>query len=224
MNEPNVSYAKTSVNFIDMLRVNPGDRLFSPINDLLIILSAISHASSLIVDADVHTDPHPAMRVNTSQFDYAFVLPIPIRSGPLEQALREKTPAYIEIGTTSNDDIELEGAKLKTRGLNEIAVHIISLVFLAFFDQYKDWLDENMGRAINWPPTLNFCRVVRNACAHGAVHIRDPSAPPVTWRGLSFGPADNGRQIIGQDLRIGDMIGLMFEANKELDRVGAPIL
>jgi hypothetical protein len=224
MNEPNVTYAKTSVNFKEMRRVNPGDRLFSPINDLLIILSAISHASSVIVDADVHTDPHPTMRVNTSQVDYAFVLPLPLRGGPLEQKIQKKTPAYIEIGTTSNDDVELEGAKLKTSGLNGIAAHIISLVFLAFFERYNEWLKQKMGDAINWPPTLNFCRVVRNACAHGAIHFQNPSAPPVTWRGLSFGPADNGRPIIGHDLRIGDMIGLMFEANEELDRVGAPIL
>lgn len=77
---------------------------------------------------------------------------------------------------------------------------------------------------MNWHPTLNFCRVVRNAAAHGSINFRNPRAPSVVWRGLSFGPADNGRQIIGGELRVGDIIGPMFEANEELDRMGAPIL
>jgi hypothetical protein len=97
-------------------------------------------------------------------------------------------------------------------------------IFIGFFERYNEWLTDTHGDSINWHPTLNFCRVVRNAAAHGSINFRNPRAPAVTWRGLNFGPAENGRQIIGGDLRVGDVVGLKFEANDELNRIGAPIL
>lgn len=183
-----------------MHRINYGERLFSPTNDFLIIFSAVSHAASLMVDGKTHNSANPSARINTTQFDYAFVLPL---RGPLEHALKGTTPEYIEIGMTPNTDEILEHAKIRTTGLNAA-------------DTYGD--------GMNWQPTLNFCRVVRNAAAHGSINFRNLRAPSVVWRGLSFGPADNGRQIIGGELRVGDIIGPMFEANEELDRMGAPIL
>jgi hypothetical protein len=71
---------------------------------------------------------------------------------------------------------------------------------------------------------LNFARVVRNSIAHHGIQIRDPNSPLVTWRGLSYNYADNGKKIIGVDMRIGDVLGLMFEVNEELDHIPAPIL
>ena len=40
-----------------------------------------------------------------------------------------------------------------------------------FFERYNDWLNVNKGEAKNWPPTLNFARVVRNGVAHGKINI-----------------------------------------------------
>ncbi len=93
-----------------------------------------------------------------------------------------------------------------------------------FFERYNDWLNVNKGEAKNWPPTLNFARVVRNGVAHGKINIRNPEASPVTWRGLTYSYADNGKQIIGTDLKLGEMIVLMFDANDALDAINAPIL
>ena len=82
----------------------------------------------------------------------------------------------------------------------------------------------NLGDAVNWPPTLNFARVVRNAIAHGKINIRNPNAPPVTWRGLTYSYADSGKDVITQDFGLGDLVGLMLDANDELDAMGAPTL
>jgi hypothetical protein len=125
---------------------------------------------------------------------------------------------------TPNTDEILEDAKLRTAGLHRCVHYFAAPVFIGFFERYNEWLTDNYGDGVNWHPTLNFCRTIRNAAAHGGIHIRNPQAAPVTWRGLSIGPADNGKSIIGSDLRLGDMIGLMFEADDELTAMGAPVL
>jgi hypothetical protein len=217
-----LSTETTAVNFSGFHRMNPGDRLFSPINNLLVILSAISHATSLIVDADVHKQLNPTMLVNTRQFDHAFVLPL---GRLLEHALANKLPQYIEIGMTANDNDVLKDAKISTTGFETIMTNVVSAIFLMFFDRYIDWLKDVYGASLNWPTPLNFCRIVRNACAHdGTVDFRSSKEAPVAWRGLSFGPNDNGRHIIGTELRAGDILGLMFEANSKLDHMEAPVL
>jgi len=199
----------------------PGDRLFTPINDLLIILAAVAHAASHMVGGEVHKS-QSNMSIGTTQYDYAFVLPL---TGSLENALAAKFPPYIEIGMT-RDDVQLKSAKLSTTGLDGPLVNLFPPIFLLYFERYNEWLNDKYGRnsVDQWPPTLNFARVIRNAAAHGSVHFRDPNASPVSWRKLTNGPKDNGRKLIGDDLRPGDMLGLMFEINDELNKLAAPIL
>ena len=101
---------------------------------------------------------------------------------------------------------------------------MIAPIYLMFFERYNDWLTETYGDAINWPSTLNFARVVRNAIAHGKINIRNPATLPVTWKGLSYGYPENGRTIIGTDMRLGDVLILMFEIDGELTKLNAPVL
>jgi hypothetical protein len=102
--------------------------------------------------------------------------------------------------------------------------HIIAPIFLMFFERYNVWLRDHLGEPNNWPATLNFARVVRNAIAHGKIEIRNSNAPPVTWRGLTYSYADNGKQIFGTDIKLGEIIALIFDASDALDEIDAPIL
>ena len=114
--------------------------------------------------------------------------------------------------------------KLHTGGLDSVMNHIIAPIYLSFFERYNEWLTANYGDGVNWPPTLNFARVIRNAAAHGMINIRNPGAPSVTWRGFTIGPADSGRRVIGADMKTGEILGLMFDLNDELDRLDVPVL
>ena len=137
------------------------------------------------------------------------------------------SPTRIEIAIITDAKTnakELPNVVHRTSGLHGIMAQIIAPIFLMFFERYNDWLNVNKGDAKNWPPTLNFARVVRNGVAHGKINIRNPEASPVTWRGLTYSYADNGKQIIGTDLKLGEMIVLMFDANDALDAINAPIL
>jgi hypothetical protein len=114
--------------------------------------------------------------------------------------------------------------KFQTSGFEQTLNLAIAPIFLMFFERYNDWLDTNLGDAVNWPPTLNFARVVRNAFAHGAIRIRNPQAAPVTWRGLSYGYANNGQPIIGPGFGFGEIFALMFDCDDALNAINAPVL
>lgn len=65
----------------------------------------------------------------------------------------------------------------------------------------------------NWPPVLKFAAVVRDTMSHGGTIHMFPSVQPVTYFGLTYGPADNGRKIIHNDLTCADIFFLMLEAD-----------
>jgi hypothetical protein len=177
-----------------------------------------------MVGGKVHTNPKPVFRVGTRWPDYG--LGVPLR-GPLEHALVGTVPTSIEIGIITDSHVltePLADVKLQTGGLNDVMAHVVSPIFLSFFERYNEWMTTNLGDAVNWPPTLNFARVIRNSVAHGKIKINDPNAPAVRWRDLSYSHADNGCQIIGTDIKLGEILALMFDANDGLDGVGVPVL
>jgi hypothetical protein len=66
--------------------------------------------------------------------------------------------------------------------------------------------------------------VIRNAAAHGKINIRNPNAPAVSWRDLSYSFADNGKRIFGAEFHMGEAIALMLESSEALDKLNAPVL
>ncbi len=142
------------------------------------------------------------------------------------QAVHDEFPASIDIARTFPPTEDTITSGISTLGLTLVLRQATAAVFLAYFERYNEWLDENLGTDahVNWPMTLNFARVVRNAASHGKINIRNPRAPPVTWRGLAYAQADNGKQDFGEDLYTGDIIQLMLQTGDELDALGVPIL
>jgi hypothetical protein len=70
---------------------------------------------------------------------------------------------------------------------------------------------------IHWPADWNFAWAVRNSAAHNnEVYFRTPSAAPVTWRGLTYAPADNGRKVLYVDLWPADLIYLLMDLDAHL--------
>lgn len=205
------------------LTFKPGDRLFAAINDLTILMAALGHALHAIGGSGRIPEKMGVMRMRPSRFSHAIALPL---VGPLQIAMKGEVPDIIDVGLIALEDAQsdLVGEATTTSGFNHVLGHLVKPVFLAFFERYNVWLTENLGDAVNWPATLNFARVVRNAIAHGSINIRTPSTPPVVWRGLSYSHADSGRDIFSSDIGPTDLIGLMIEADWELDAISAPIL
>jgi hypothetical protein len=105
--------------------------------------------------------------------------------------------------------------------LGHLMMRTVGSIFLEHFEIYRQRAWRAFGHVSNWPIAWAFSRVTRNAIGHGgAITIEDKSAP-VTWNGLTYSKADNGRKIFERmDLMAGDLIMLMFEMGEELDAAG----
>ena len=101
-------------------------------------------------------------------------------------------------------------------------MHLISPFFGGYFETYKPWLKHNVSTDVyQWPAVWNFARVVRNATFHeGRISWDNVNAPAVSWEGIEYSSEDNGREVIGSHLTLGDLLILMLEMDKELHRLG----
>ncbi|WP_029934542.1 hypothetical protein [Sphingomonas sp. UNC305MFCol5.2] len=88
----------------------------------------------------------------------------------------------------------------------------------AFFEQCREEVELKFGADVTgWPHVWNFGRTVRNAMSHGGkIHFQNPGASPVSWKGLTYSAADNGRQILHSDLWPGDIFDLIIEMDSYL--------
>ena len=100
-------------------------------------------------------------------------------------------------------------------GIQRLLANIIEHAFIAYYERYSDEINNSRSTAgVGGLPTLAFANAIRNAFAHGGIiHIINPSVT-VSWGGLSYSNADNGRQIMYNDMSQGDVILLMLEMDK----------
>lgn len=96
-------------------------------------------------------------------------------------------------------------------GLQGVHGSMIESAFVRYFESLRPTIEaKHTTDPERWPTALNFARVVRNAFAHGGqITFRSPTASAVSWRSLTYGPADNGRQILYQDMTAVEITLLM---------------
>lgn len=139
--------------------------------------------------------------------------------GPIENAKLGLEADYVKLTVTPS-------ARKPNSSLSEPNVHayVFKMIFPIFTEFYENHLGDIRGcfgeTAVKWPPIWQFARIVRNAMAHGSrINITNPNAAPVVWKGLSYGPAQNGREIFGVDIEVGDILMMMFLMSSALDGV-----
>lgn len=100
---------------------------------------------------------------------------------------------------------------------------VLAPVFHASFVHYYESLSDEIEAAYgkqpkNFPDIVRFGWAVRNAFAHnGLIWIKDPTIS-VSWKGLTYSQADNGRQILYTDLMPAELIVLMDELDLAIPR------
>lgn len=94
---------------------------------------------------------------------------------------------------------------------------VIAGCYLSYYEKIKDRIVNRYGSDPHqWPSQLQFARIVRNAFAHQSViTITNQNAAPVTWRHLTYGLQDNGRNIF-TDLFVVEMIDLFKDVEPML--------
>ncbi len=96
--------------------------------------------------------------------------------------------------------------------------YIIKQFYIGFYEKYKHWIIENFGsETTKWPEAWDMARAVRNACAHSG---KISTGRFVTCYGLDIDPKDQGEQLFGRMMSVGDLLPLTFLLETELERLG----
>jgi hypothetical protein len=197
--------------------IRPSDRLFETFRIFLTLMSSIFDS----VDRVQNRPPGGPVHLQSTKFDLRII----VRAGGLfDLALRLQTPQVLEFEFARADPRAL----YPDTPVNQFSTairYLDNMTFGSFFEQHVSWIRTTYGRDTSqWPPLLNFSRVIRNAAFHrGILSFDSEVAPPVSWRGITLGRSQNGQRILGPTkIELPDMILLLFDLSAELDRLGAP--
>lgn len=130
----------------------------------------------------------------------------------LTELLANRWPASVVI-----DEVPINHAPpshpIWLTGMQGVHGSMMANAFVQYFEANRGAVESRYGSNVQaWPATWNFGRVVRNTLAHkGIINFQNANELPVTWRTLTYGPAQNGRQLLYQDLTAVELILLMEE-------------
>lgn len=126
--------------------------------------------------------------------------------------IANKWPTQIVFETLPVDK-QVPAHPLWLTGLQGVHGSMAQSAFMHYFETVRPNLETTYGtNTSNWPASLDFARVVRNAFAHGGkINFQNLNAAHVHWKTLTYSPSDNGRQILYQDMTTVELILLMEE-------------
>jgi hypothetical protein len=203
--------------------VGKGSRLHPIVSDLCILLDAIYIAGEAAFKL-AHAKPMSGLDFALESSRFPVTVKIPI-AGPFYLALTDPRTVAYQIKLVPHFP-EPSGTH-KTENLRTIHHAVFAAFFVLFYERHRPFLQDRLGReTANWPEFFRFCWAVRNAATHHEfrVNFTNPKVAPVTWAGATYGPADNGRLLIGpNDLSVGDILILIMEMSDELDDLSAPV-
>jgi len=179
--------------------------------------AALCKAMEVVLVSRRRWDRKKLMSYLSSDLKMRLVLPL---GGVLEAAAINKEPDNIHIPVFELDDL----GDFPITGFGSVNMFVISPAFTDFFENHLPWVKKNLGTDVRkWPTAFNFGRIIRNAASHrGCIHILEPNGTPGVWRAYNYSHADHGKEIIGTEFAIAEMLVLMFDMHEELEHHGCP--
>lgn len=206
---------------LPFLTFNRGHRLFEPFLQWQLSNCALAHALQAI-RYKKFIPAQSGMMFACKHLDTVIQMPL---FGPLEELARGNEINHVVLFVLPKVPVK-ESDYDWTTGLEAVSSNMITTPLTGFMERQQKWCKDNIsGDTKDWPELLNFARIIRNAAAHfGCLDIKNPNSSTYGWRGLSYGPKDDGRLVIGGDMTPPDVIMMMLDVSRELDRLGAPHL
>lgn len=129
----------------------------------------------------------------------------------LTEAAQNRLPTSIQLAEGPRTTIP-PGDPTSLTSVSELSISLIGSALVRYYESVVPMVRDKFGSAnTNWPPVWNFGRIIRNALVHhgGRINFDNPRAQPVSWRSLTLGPTDNGRQVMFVDIASVEIILLM---------------
>lgn len=188
------------------------DRLHGHLTNILLTVQCLVEAAQ----GRGRPSKPDALALPSPTLDLQAVIPL---NDMMALALQGDAPDALTIEFTAGLPRGYVAPERQARVLNGLMTSLISAQFVLFMAEGRDAIAARWGEDHSkWPSTLSFARIIRNAAAHGgALYFTNPSAAPVTWRTVTYGPSMNGRRILGTELWVPDLLMLMAEVQDELD-------
>lgn len=208
--------------FTGELILRPGDRLYTPIWQLMqLVISVVVAGHSASQNRRVATGNSIH---RSAQFNTDVLIPI---DGVIEHAFSDVKPALIQLKIGLLNFPTEPPNTGRTSDWSALRTLISSVIFVNLYEAHKPWIDDTYKNDLTkWPPVWNFARVVRNAIAHsGNLYFKDPkTSAGAEWHHIKYEANRHGDKIIDQELFFPEMVLLMIEMGQALDAVSAPIL
>ena len=139
------------------------------------------------------------------------IIPHDILTNVFVNDIRSGAIPYIEENTFR----QITGCS--TGAMAETLEGLAQAMFTRYYEENLDKIiiahGKRKGHA--WPPVLQFGSVIRDAMSHGGVIHIYPGVPPISYFGLTYSTANNGRKIFHNDVTCADIFFLMHEMDAE---------
>lgn len=189
-------------------RLTPETFAYEEVNTLLMAIASLVTASCYRVDGHARFNPGDYATIECLHLNARVRLPL---YGPVEAAIAGRKPDRVEIAVVPTRAAERTYA-IETAGFQAYTRALLHPFIVSCFERHRPSLDAQFpaGRAA-WPANWQMAWAVRNAVVHGGRVFERSNQQAVTWRGLSFSPADEPDRCLLDLLSGGDLLVLMID-------------
>jgi hypothetical protein len=190
------------------------DKCFDDIANYLITMISLTLTTELYVQGYASKyAPNHRVRLDAKQVGKGLII---YPHELLDEVHADRWPTRLGV---EEEPVQIPASATLRLGIFEIQFLAIERsMFLNYFEHQRLQIEAKYSTdTTRWPGDWNFGRIVRNSFAHrDEVRFNNPKAVPVTWRGLTYAPADNGRKVLHVDLWPADLIYLMMDLDRHV--------
>jgi hypothetical protein len=212
-------------NYIGPWTIDPGERLYDLVRDIIISTDALNIAAEAILLGKAKGTDAAPFEILSGQFRVRILLP----NGLLKWAIAPERPHYgivIRFDRYKVRRSNREWRSWDTDGPQGATENLFIGAFLLFYARHSDWISSKwpLG-ASTYPDVIRFGWMMRNSLAHhnGRCRLGDPTIR-CSWHHLSFSAADSGCLIWPRIIGVGEILLLMIEMGVELDALQCPTI
>jgi hypothetical protein len=192
--------------------LRPSDGAFDDVNLILISLASLATASSYHVEGTANFAPGDYLTIEGRHIEARLRLPL---HGPIPAAIAGRRPDVIELTLVPGRDAERTFA-VKTSGFARYVDALFVPFVVTYFQRYRAAVERKFkSDRTQWPASWQMGWAVRNAASHGGIAFERPSQRPVSWRGLTFGPADEPAKSLSMLLNGADLLLLLLDMDRD---------
>lgn len=190
---------------------------FQELLPLLATCSATYAAAQIHALGTFQTAPDHAFVIVCKHLNARVVLPL---HGPIQDVLFNQLPEGLAVGVLPGRGSPPVHA-FESLGSKDLFNQMIHPYIVNQFERGKSSVDRMFkGGRNKWPPAWQMGWLIRNGLSHGGtVHFdlkRNRSPYPVRWHDLTIGVKQQGDQILGNFVNVGDLIVLSLEMEEAL--------